>query len=229
MYRRWWTGVMAALVVAVGVSGCGAKVETRYETDRLTGEPIRIATERKSFWQSDNLDRHYAFEIERTRWAAETADRKITAIQAEALRTAPLLDDPVARALHGILTQMQVAMVQVSPGPSGVAPPKTMADFWGANLIPLMSVGLQAYQVFGGGWGDTWTQQTATDSPEIAVTGSGNNVFFKSDGNQNPAYTMSVGEGANTLTLPGIGGYTIEETHHTTETRGDTSNGLSLF
>ena len=224
---------MKALVlipIAALLAGCGAKTTTRYETDRLTGDPIEIVTERKSFWQSENLDTHYRFEIERTRYAAESAEKKIIAIQTEAMRTAPLLETPTERALHGILTQMQVAMVQTTPGPSGIQAPKTMTDFWGANLIPLMSVGLQAYQVFGGNWGDSWSQQTATDSPEIAVTGSGNNVFFKSDNNQNPAYSFSaMGHGRNAFTAPGIGGYTIDETHTRIDERGDSSYGLSLF
>ena len=215
---------------ALILTGCSGKTITRYETDRLTGDPIEIVTERKSFWQSENLDTHYRFEIERTRYAAESARLQIHAIQNEATRTAPLLETPTERALHGILPQMQVAMVQTTPGPSGIQAPKTMTDFWGVNLIPLMSVGLQAYQVFGGNWGDSWSQQTATDSPEIAVTGSGNNVFFKSDHNQNPAYSLSaVGHGRNAFTAPGIGGYTIDETHTRIDERGDSSYGLSLF
>ena len=211
---------------ALMLTGCGAKTTTRYETDRLTGDPIKIVEETKR--GSPNLAMHYQFEIERSRHVVEAAERKIIAIQTEAMRTAPLLETPTERALHGILTQMQVAMVQTAPGPSGIQAPKTMTDFWGTNLIPALSVGLQAYHVFGGGRGDSWSQQTATDSPEIAVTGSGNNVFFKSDHNQNPAYSLSaVGHGRNAFTAPGIGGYTIDETHSTV--KGDSSDGLNFF
>ena len=221
---------LALIISAFLLTGCGAKTTTRYETDRLTGDPVEIVTERKSFWQSENLATHYRFEIERSRYAVEAARLQIHAIQTEATRTAPLLETPTEKALHGILTQMQVAMVQTAPGPSGVQQPKTMTDFWGTNLIPALSVGLQAYHVFGGGRGDSWSQQTATDSPEIAVTGSGNNVFFKSDNNQNPAYSFSaIGHGRNAFTAPGIGGYTIDETHTRIDERGDSSYGLSLF
>lgn len=220
--------VVGALVV---LSGCATKVETRYQVDPTTGEEVKVVSENRSFWASENLETHYRFEMERSRHAAESAAQKISAIQTEAIRTAPMIEDPVARALHGILTQMQVALVQTTPGPSGVAAPKTAADFWSPNLVPMLGLGLQAYQVFGGSWGDSWSQQnsTSTDSPSVSMTGSGNVMLFKSDGSMNPSYQMSVGEGANTLTLPGIGGYTMEENHTTNETRGDSSNGLSLF
>lgn len=219
--------VVGALVV---LSGCATKVETRYQVDPATGEDVKVVSENRSFWASENLETHYRFEMERSQHAAAAAAQKIAAIQTEAIRTAPMIEDPVARALHGILTQMQVALVQTTPGPSGVAAPKTAADFWSPNLVPMLGLGLQAYQVFGGNWGDSWSNTSATDSPEISVTGAGNNVFFKADGNQNPDYNLSsMGMGSTSLTAPGVGGYSVDETHNTANTRGDSSNGLTLF
>ena len=227
LYNKLLHSTTLLLVLLLSV-GCGGKVITT-KVDPVTGDTV-IVEETTSMWKSANLSEFYAFESERARHAGDSATVKINAITQQYMATAPTMTTPVELALLGILTQMQLAAVPTLPPPSGVAAPRVAVDMWSTNLIPLLSVGLQAYQVFGGAWGDSWHQQTSTDSPDIAVTGSGNSVFFKSDNNMNPAYNLSaMGEARNIFSSPGIGGYTIDETHTTTTTEGDSSNGLSLF
>lgn len=167
------------------LASCGSK--TVVTTTNLDG--TKTTTESpSSFWKSDNLAMHYEFETARVTKTAEVAEKKLVALAEEGLRRAASLTTDTERAMSSLITQMMMDRVQTTPPPSGQQAPKTAVDFFDKNGVALLNTGLMAYRIFSSDSGDSYSE--STNSPTITNTGSGN-VFFQSDGNMSPEYTLS--------------------------------------
>ncbi len=206
-----------------GCAGSGSGSGKTTVTDPKTGQ-ITV-TENPGFFESENLNKYYEFEGRRADKHAEVAQAKIEAIISTGNAAMQNYTTPIERAQGGLITQMMIAQVPVTPPPDGITAPKTMTDMFDRNLIPLLSTGLQAY-------GLIWkTSGDSASSSEMTITSSGTgSVFVNSNGNSLQDYTLSAdGEGGYISGLDFSNGLTYTPETTTTQTEGDSSNGLQLL
>jgi hypothetical protein len=176
-------------------------------------------------FESENLNKYYEFEGLRADKHAEVATKKIEAIIQTGAANMQNYTTLIERAQGGLITQMMVANVPVTPPPDGIAPPKTMTDMFDRNLIPLLSTGIQAYGLIWGNNGDS------ASSADMTITSSGTgSVFVNSNGNSLQNYDLSANGDAGYISGLTFGsGVTYTPQTTTTTTEGEKTYGLQLF
>ncbi len=219
--KRSAFGKMMSMMLVMFLGGCAGATGKTTTTDLATGKVV--VTENPGFFESENLDKYYEFEGKRADKHAEVATAKISAIIETGAANMANYTTPIERAQGGLITQMMVAQVPVTPPPDGIAAPKTMVDMFDRNLIPLLSTGLQAYSAI---WGDRGESASAADMT-IANSGTGS-VLVYSDGNSLQNYDLSANGDAGY-----ISGLTFESSVTSTSTsttnEGEKTYGLQLF
>jgi hypothetical protein len=217
--------LFACSIVLLLLAGCGAKTETK--VDPITGQTVTI--EESSFWDSGNSKMFYEMEMTRATEARASAEAKIAAIGAQAKAMQAAAQTPTEALLTGVIATLSINAVPTDVRPSGIAPPKTVADVMDKSLVPLLGLGLQAYQVFGGEWGES--HRTSRDqSPDMTITGTGNSIIYQSDYARTLSddYNLSSMHGSVSASGSGFGGY--DGSNHYSETTGnqEASYGLDL-
>lgn len=254
-YRTFWPvpstltdflSVFAITVLLAGLlGGCGAiglgtdptKTTTTTTTDPVTLTQTTTTTEEPApmsaggFFKSENLAEHYKFETSRLTNHESTADKKISAITTT-INQIMALDGPTPteKLLSGIIATQQISMIQTSPGPSGIAAPKTMVDVADKNIGNFTGL------VFGV-WDrvDDSRNDGGDSSVNIENTGDGM-VFYQSDKNsaylQSAKYTLGDSKGDLSFSAPSFTptNTTTDRNDITnTSTRTDSSDSSTLW
>ncbi len=208
------------LAVLLLLSGCAQT--TTVKLDPVTQQPV--TTTKAGFFASENLQAHYAFETARSDNHAQVAQAKIDFIRQNGLARAGTYSSPTEQLQSNIIDSLLVGQIQTAPPPSGLQPPKTLADALDRNLTSWLGLGLQGYGLLRDRGGDV----SADSSQHIINSGSGD-LFFEAHDNKNPTYTLSAQEGLEAISFSDANGYTYTPDIEVTEQQGDTSNGLQLF
>lgn len=213
--------VMLAGLMLLG--GCAGQQGKTTVTDPVSGR-VTVTEPGPGMFESENLNKYYKFEGKRADKHAEVATAKITAIIETGQANMQNYTTPIERAQGGLITQMMVANVSVTPPPDGIAPPKTMTDLFDRNLISLLSAGLQAYSLISGPG-----NHVSDSSMTVSNSGTGS-VFVGSNGNSLQNYDLSANGDAGYISGITFGtGVTYTPATTTNTTEGEKTYGLQLF
>ena len=172
-------------------SGCATTKTTTVTTYDDQNRPIETTieepTETTSFFESGNLNKFYEHEGNRVDKFNALASEKISFIKEQGLARQKDLTTPTERALSNIVDTLLVAQIPTTPPPDGIVQPKTMVDFFDKNFVSIASLGLQAYGL--GLFGDVDRPQ---NDSSVTINNSGlGDVFYHSDNNKNPTYSVA--------------------------------------
>jgi len=153
-------------------------------TGTITEEPVAETP----FFESGNLNKFYEYEGSRVDKFNIMASKKIDFIKEQGTARQKDLQTPTERTLSNLVDTLLVAQIPTSPPPDGIAPPKTMVDFADKNLVPVASLALQGYGL--GLFGDS--AKIPKNDSSVAINNSGlGDVFYQSDNNKNPIYSIA--------------------------------------
>ena len=223
-------GFLLFLVATLSFSGCAAVDNLYPPPNKITesvdkdGNPVKVtepayrpAVDTGGFFESKNLSNFYNYQGKRSDNHKESAENKVAAINANAIKAAEKAATNTEVVLIYLLAGQQIAAISVDPPPDGLKPPATMADIFGQNFTNWANLGLNIYSAYKN---NTNTNSTADDSPTINLTGNGNYFNYKSPNSFNPTYTIS-GESSGTWDT---NKYQFDD--HSTESK---STSTSLF
>lgn len=148
---------------------CGGR-EIVTETLSPDGKVISRVTEEKGFWASENLEAHYA-----------AIGAQIEAVST--MHKTTQYETKTEAVLGSVIAMMLIEKISNSPAP------RTAADLWAQNLVPLLQLGSGWIQFALQDWGD----YNKSNSPNNHIQGDNNIVMFGSEvgtgqGNQADVY-----------------------------------------
>lgn len=178
-------------VMAACLTGCGATKTTTTKAIDGNGNPVETVTDEPvqtaGFFESGNLAKHYESEDKRIERYNALAMEKINFVKEQGVKRQAELTTPTERALSNVVDTLLVAQIPAAPPPSNIPPPKTMADVADKNLLGVGNLILQAYGL--GLFGDIDRPQ---NDSSVTINNSGlGDVFFHSDNNKNPTYSVA--------------------------------------
>jgi hypothetical protein len=210
------------LCLTLFLQGC-AGAERVTVTNPTTGETT--VTETSGYSASENLQMFYTFEGKRVDTHASLTEKKLTMIADFGRELMANCTTTLEKALAAHNTQMQISSVATAPPPDGISQPKTMADYLDKNLVALLGTGVNAASLI---WG---TRANSSEASSSVITNSGEgSVFVNSTGISLQDYSLTAnGDGGYISGLTFDNGLTYTPETTTTQTEGDTSNGLQLL
>lgn len=214
--------ILSALIISIyfiSLTGCAGTKTTTYTYDDAGNVNGKVVEEEDGTWKSENVAMFYEFEGKRVDRNAENVTKKIEAIEKQTSSASELAQTSNEKVLIHLLSMTYIQNISTTPPPSGLQAPKTATDMWGANLVGLGNIFLNGYALFAN---DDGTRTTSTDnSPSIINSGAGD-VFYMSDNNKNPNYTLTPsGESSATFNFSGDASNTPTTTN--TSTEGDST------